>query len=494
MKHKRTVLALSLLATIGIIAFFVLRVNRPTFRFPASIAGDFVAGGGRGTSHQKQSEDPWQAWVEKQTDETTKNMVAANKKHKQIKYPPEASEIAKWRTKIHAYMTKHADMMKEKYPSPAAMEANGDGLSTEVTVTVEDVPSERYTGPQTVEALMEAFDVYDRSGYTDALAASADEKYPRAEWLALLLEKGAVFGYYGDYSLFMNLRQNLVSFEEEGDWRRWGEETFDDWEAFKDTYIDRMVWEEQQIAAERQSDPSVFGGLFTGPDKRTYLPGRANRVYVQREGRSASFHGAPLTQKQEWDIMLQGKHPEGYEIIYVDENGTILSEAPPPIPPPTGEERRQMEAWLKRGESQQTSDMPDQTSEDWDDWDSGGQDRPSGDETMSAKAQDVQKQFERAQAEALERATKGDTEIGAELEKQLTPELLTTEGVETELSGRFSPERLEKAREVLGRYGPEEGMRRLREDDPEVAAQVERQRRNRNPAESETEEPENPTR
>ena len=186
MKHKRTVLALSLLATIGIIAFFVLRVNRPTFRFPASIAGDFVAGGGRGTSHQKQSEDPWQAWVEKQTDETTKNMVAANKKHKQIKYPPEASEIAKWRTDIHTHMTKHADMMKEKYPSPTAMEANGDGLSTEVTVTVEDVPSERYTGPQTVEALMAAFDeTYDRPNLT-----KVDEKYPRAEWLAMLLDKG----------------------------------------------------------------------------------------------------------------------------------------------------------------------------------------------------------------------------------------------------------------------------------------------------------------
>ena len=487
MKYQKPVLALSLLATIGIIAFFVFRVNQPISRTFRSVAGD-----GLGTSHQKQSENPWQAWVEKQTDETTKNMVAANKKHRQIKYPPEASEIAKWRTDIHTHMTKHADMMKEKYPSPTAMEANGDGLSTEVTVTVEDVPSERYTGPQTVGALMAAFDeTYDRPNLT-----KVDEKYPRAEWLAMLLDKGVILGDYGDYSLFMNERWNLVHFEEDGHWR-WGVEGVpqtDDWETFKAAYIDRKAWEFQQIYAERQSDPDVFGGLFAGPDKRTYLPGRGNRVYVQREGRSAFFHGAPLAPKQQWDIMLQGKHPEGYEIIYIDENGTILSEPPPPIPPPAGEERRQLEAWLKRGENQQTSDMPDQTSEDWDDWDSGGQDRPSGDETMSAEAQDVQKQFERAQTEALERATKGDTEIGAELEKQLTPELLTTEGVETELSGRFSPERLEKAREVLGRYGPEEGMRRLREDDPEVAAQVERQRRNRNPAESETEEPENPTR
>ena len=486
MKHKRTVLALSLLATISIIAFFVFRVNQPTFRFPASMAG-----GGLGTSHQKESEDPWQAWVEKQTDEITKNMLAANKKHKQIKYPPEASEIAKWRTDIHAHMTKHANLMKEKYPSPAAMEANGDGLSTEVTVMVEDVPSERYTGPQTVEALMAAFDeTYDRPNLT-----KVDEKYPRAEWLAMLLDKGVIFGDYGDYSLFMNERWNLVSFEENGHWR-WGGEglpQMDDWETFEAAYIDRKTWEFQQIYAARQSDPSVFGGLFTGPDKHTYLPGRANRVYVQRKGRGAFFHGAPLTQKQQWDIMLQGKHPEGYEIIYIDENGTILSEPPPPIPPPTGEERRQLEAWLKRGENQQTAGVPDQTSEDWDDWDSGGQDRPSGDEPVRAEAQDVQKRFERVQAEALERATKSDAEIEADLEKQLTPELPTEERIETQLSEQFSPERSEKARQVLNQYGPEEGLRRLREDDPEVAEKVERMLREKNPAETETDGPEEPT-
>ena len=334
MKYKKTVLALSLLATIGIIAFFVFRVNQPTVRFPASMAGDFVAGGGLGTSRQKESEDPWQAWVKKQTDEITKNMLAANKKHKQIKYPPEASEIAKWRTDIHAHMTKHADMMKEKYPSPAAMEANGDGLSTEVTVKVEDVPSERYTGPQTVEALMEAFDErYVRDEKYNPGVAKLDEKYPRAEWLVMLLDKGVMSGDYSDYSLLMNDRWNLVSFEENGQWR-WGVKGVprtDDWETFKAAYIDRTAWEFQQIYAARQTDPDVFGGLFTGPDKRTYLPGRANRVYVQRKGRGAFFHGAPLTEKQQWAITLLGKHPKGYEIIYIDENGTILSKPPRPV-------------------------------------------------------------------------------------------------------------------------------------------------------------------
>ena len=462
MKPKRTVLVLSLLATIGIIAFFVLRVNQPISRtFRA------VAGGGLGTSPQKESEDPWQTWVEKQTAETIKNMLAARKKHDRNAPPVEESQIAEWRTNIHANTTKHADMMKEKYPSPAAMEASGEGLSTEVKLEVRTVPPERYTGPQTVEALMEAFEFDEKYDHPDL--AKVEEKYPRAEWLAMLLDKGVTFGDYGDYSLFMNDRWNLVHFEEKGDWRQWREgETFDDWETFKGTYIDRRIWEEQQIKAARQSDPSVFGGLFTGPDKRTYLPGRANRVYVQRKGRGAFFHGAPLTEKQQWDIMLQGKHPEGYEIIYIDENGTVLSEPPPPIPPPTGEERRRLEAWLKRGESQQTSDALDRTFEALDDWDSGGQDRPLADEPVSAEAQAAQKRFERSQTEALDRATKSDAEIEAELEKQLTPG-----GIEAELSGGVSADRFDKAQQLIDQYGTEEGLRRLRESDPEAARQFE---------------------
>lgn len=229
MKHKRTVLALSVLATIGIIAFFIFRVNRPTLE-----------------------------------------------------------------------------------------------------VTVRTVPLEKYTGPQTVEALMEAFDEkYDRP----SLDKQVDEKYPHAEWLAILLDKGFMFGDFGDYSGLMSVRWILVHFEESGQWRLGvkGVPHTDDWETFKDAYIDRQIWEEQQIQAARQIDPDVFGGLFTGPDGRIYLPGRANRVYVERGKKSAFFYGTPLTEKQQWGITLLGIHPKGYEIIYIDKNGTILSRPPRPL-------------------------------------------------------------------------------------------------------------------------------------------------------------------
>lgn len=53
-------------------------------------------------------------------------------------------------------------------------------------------------------------------------------------------------------------------------------------------------------------------------------------------------------------------------------------------------------------------------------------------------------------------------------------ELPTEEAFETGLRERFSPKRLNTALETLNRYGPEEGIRRLKESDPELAEQFQR--------------------
>ena len=66
------------------------------------------------------------------------------------------------------------------------------------------------------------------------------------------------------------------------------------------------------------------------------------------------------------------------------------------------------------------------------------------------------------------------------------PPVLSIEGeIEASLKERFSSERFERAMSILERYGPEEGLRRLKEDDPEVAEQVERQRTRRDREEDE---------
>lgn len=65
------------------------------------------------------------------------------------------------------------------------------------------------------------------------------------------------------------------------------------------------------------------------------------------------------------------------------------------------------------------------------------------------------------------------------------PALPTEEELETTLSEQFSSERFERAMGTLERYGEEEGLRRLKEDDPEVAKQLERQRNREKLEESE---------
>jgi len=60
----------------------------------------------------------------------------------------------------------------------------------------------------------------------------------------------------------------------------------------------------------------------------------------------------------------------------------------------------------------------------------------------------------------------------ADIEKQLTPE-----GIEAELSGELSTDSFDKAQQLIDQYGTEEGLRRLREMDPEAARQFDRERR-----------------
>lgn len=89
---------------------------------------------------------------------------------------------------------------------------------------------------------------------------------------------------------------------------------------------------------------------------------------------------------------------------------------------------------------------------------------------------------EASSAVDLERDIQGDVarkEVVNPAEMSTDPETefskqFTDEGFVTELQEQFSPERLNTAIKLLNRYGPKEGLRRLKESDPEFAKQVER--------------------
>lgn len=75
-----------------------------------------------------------------------------------------------------------------------------------------------------------------------------------------------------------------------------------------------------------------------------------------------------------------------------------------------------------------------------------------------------------------------DAELEAEFEKLLWktfPQLQTEKNIESTFREQFetqriSPDRLNRAFNILDRHGPERGFRRIKEVDPEAAAQIER--------------------
>ncbi len=60
-------------------------------------------------------------------------------------------------------------------------------------------------------------------------------------------------------------------------------------------------------------------------------------------------------------------------------------------------------------------------------------------------------------------------------------EVPTTERLQTALEGQFSPERSRRAMSTLTQYGTKEGLRRLKNDDPELASHIEKHFQRQNP-------------
>ncbi len=103
-------------------------------------------------------------------------------------------------------------------------------------------------------------------------------------------------------------------------------------------------------------------------------------------------------------------------------------------------------------------------------------DRP----TTVAPLTDADEQYDTEKRTAATPMADPEKIVTNALSTVLTPP--TVEQVENALREQFSSERFGQAMDTLERYGPEEGLRRLRENDPEVASQIE-QHRNRSRSE-----------
>ena len=167
---------------------------------------------------------------------------------------------------------------------------NNSGLNlTEIIALKEGAPTGtgKYTGPQTVQALMEAFDeIYDRnhskttvivSGKTNGetfnisiqtigepnvslnkrvdnivdkrqvsqfIIEEIDARYPRAAWIQLLLDSGITIDSFGSYASYLSKRHTLAFLEDNPDLRKakfLGIPATDNWKTYTDAYIDKLV-------------------------------------------------------------------------------------------------------------------------------------------------------------------------------------------------------------------------------------------------------------
>ena len=130
----------------------------------------------------------------------------------------------------------------------------------------EKAPSseEKYTGSQNAQELMKALDADYNKGHaktevslsrkgtgietesysSDLTISEIDARYPRAEWLQLLLERGIIIGNFYEYASNLSHRHALALLEDNPS--LWQSGVFDipptdDWETYKAAYIDKLV-------------------------------------------------------------------------------------------------------------------------------------------------------------------------------------------------------------------------------------------------------------
>ena len=447
------------------------------------------------TERKNKSIDPWDSWIEHQTEFSIIGELAKAKRKRLVL---SKSDIAEMRDKMQAELKVDAAALKNVISVPPPLH------NIQFQYQIDDrMPPKKYEGPwpQTAESLMTAFDEdYNSGNPTDN---EIEGEFPRAEWLTKLLEKGAFFEHYGDYSGLLNTRWTLLGLKdkpEKWDSDKYGDVPTQDWETFIESYIDRKIWETEQIRTAQKTDPTVSGGTFMGPGDTIFLPFTGNRLYVELFEDGASTIGASISRKERYNLINRGIHPEGLDVVYVDfESGTFLNEKPAPIswdtilekagPPPPGWEKNLPEslkppptlvkAINKRWEN--TDTLPETETTSHEQFKGNPLPETVGQDDFPENIAQNQQNFTQSKEEFLEMLTKIDVEsetaFEAELEKYLTQENLKVPSeveFENEMRKKFeeevlTPIILEKAMETLERDGLTEGFRRLQKEDPEVA-------------------------
>ena len=134
-----------------------------------------------------------------------------------------------------------------------------------------DTTPEEYDGPQTVKALMNAFDAAYNQKYSKArvmalceggvvysgeleISGEIDARYSRVEWLQMLLQRGITIKDFDDYRIYLSKRHTLAFLEDNPDLQEigfLGIPLTDDQEAYKVAYIDKLVHNRVEKASKQ---------------------------------------------------------------------------------------------------------------------------------------------------------------------------------------------------------------------------------------------------
>ncbi len=362
-----------------------------------------------------------------------------------------------------------------------------------------DSEPKKHEGPQTAEAIYQTF---EGMLYTNSELETA---YPEKEFLQMLLNRGVVINDYLDYSGYVGGREDLYFLDQNPDERRWyafasSVKYTENLEKLKERFIDDRISDYDVFRAAVDADDTITGGYHIG-DK--FFPAGGGRVYIQLErhedGHSKGIMGEELTEEQKFNIFYRGIEPVGYKVIYLDENYDPLTEPFRPLTPKEVLPPEKYEEYLKR-KNKTEEKFPTFEDEDWEflnedpEWrdifdditEDQVEDQMSDDakrEFRKAQFEEAQRKFEETQREEQAQFTKtmekliewssmSDEEITADLKKTFTFEGIEQQLQEKLVSKPITPERIEKALETLHLHGPEAGLKRLREADPEMAKQM----------------------
>lgn len=235
MRAKHIVHILTLLIALGTITFFV------------------------GHSDAQTTENPWEAWIDQQTDTVLKSAGEMD-----------AERRAEMRATIREKFSALAAELKNEIASPPQTQ---DYADLQTVKELRDTYDADYNRKHKDTPVRVSYTVGDAEifAYNESVPlAEVDAKYPRDAWLQMLLDKGVTIKNANAYWEYLFLRDTLVHLERQPQvWTSGLLEipATEDWETYKAAYIERELGQIQKRLEKTQHARIFHYHGLLGKDK-----------------------------------------------------------------------------------------------------------------------------------------------------------------------------------------------------------------------------------